>query len=316
MRFLLITCFSLFLFTHTSAQNNYIVLFFDGNIKINQKYIDIGTKININDEIIFENRENKVLLMNQKKEKFILDFKKYETRKKNIIKDVIVAVQNTEKIRTRCIDCPTEKSLQASLGLQKSGEATKFIIIGDKYTLKYKCPEDKCLFLATHYIDNNRKPSVLKLAYTDINYNLDKSIFKGLSDSVAYCQLFEIQYEDFSRTKNSQKINKGDFEKKENIKAIFEPIYTEKKQLKNFFSHYLSLVDIDQELIKYEKANQENLSQEIQKILSQQPQNIKKIHILEYFLSICYQKPDENGNIDVNKVKIDYEVFQQFLNEK
>ncbi len=312
--FLLIICF--FLCINLQAQNyHYTIIFFQGNIKINEKYVEIGMKINQNDKIIFENKENKVILINQSKEKFFLDFRKYQTQKNNTIRDVIIPIQNTEKIRTRCVDCPQAKTLQALLGLQKNSEPTKFIIIGDTYKLKYKCDVDKCLFLGIHYVDNNRDPRVIKIGYNGDKYFLDKSIFKGLTDSLAYCQLYEISYQNFSPKKTSQEIDKNDFNPK-NIKAIFEPIYIEKDNLRKTINHYLSLIDINEELIKFEKGINQNISKENEESLLEQNENIKKNQVLNYFLSICYGNVDVNGIIDVNKVKTDDNIFEKFITEK
>ncbi|TAG05236.1 MAG: hypothetical protein EAZ44_03635 [Cytophagia bacterium] len=297
------------------AQKNYTIIFFDGNIKIDNQYIDIGTKISLQDKIIFENKENKVIVMNENNEKFLLDFRKYQSRKNNKIIDVLLPIEHTERNRIRCVDCPQSKTLQAILGLQKNEEPTKFIIIGDEYTLKYDCPKEKCLFMAIHYADNNRAPRVIKLAYQNEKYDLSKSLFKNMADSVAYCQLYEIPYQNYSPTKKFQQIDKADF-KKGNIKAIFEPIYIEKKWIKKIVQHYLSIININKELLNYEiKANTSN-NEQVKKMIIEQPENIKKLDVLYYFLSICYGKIDTNGKLDVNKVKTDNLVFENFVNEK
>ncbi len=299
----------LFAFGNTPTTNiqlsneTYQVVFVQGNISIGGQALTRGASLNASQKVVFKGNDAKAVVISTTRGRFVLDSKKATPAGSELvafIKDVVSPLKTNSKLSTR--GGLNEKGildLEKHFGMQAKPEEflPTFIMIGDNYEFKIGEKVEANQIVA---VKTGAKMTGLKRVGN--MYAISKA-------SVQDAKKVEIIYAKKGTTK-------------QDVRASFKPLFIESKDLKDGFEQYLKLVDIEEIVnINMKKANDlevaanklsaSDLDAKIKKMTTPQ----KKALVLFYYLQESFGEMDAQGNIDVNKIKVDEDYLEKFIND-
>jgi hypothetical protein len=303
--------FFAFCFTFLSPQQQkadfdevYQVVFVQGKI-LNQsknQMLARGTKVSVRDKVVFKSKDAKAVVISSTRGRFILDSKKAKGNGSELIafvNEVVSPLKTNSKLSTRA--GANEKgitNLGNHFGTDKN-YVTTFAILGDSYNFKYIPKDDRTVTFTIHY--NGEKSRTLKVKFNQGIYEFNKeNYFKQNLDKVKRIDVYEAIF-----SKESKIPNMGE------IKATFKPLFLDKQELAGAFKDYLAAIDLDEAVKSYLKGTEE----ENKAKFANMKESDKKREILYYFIQEAHGQVDAEGNLDVNKIKVDEVELDKFIKE-
>ncbi len=287
--------------TKPTSNETYQVVFVQGNISISGQALTRGAKLDASQKVVFKGADAKAVIISTTRGRFVLDAKKATPSGSELvafIKDVVSPLKTNSKLSTR--GGLNEKGildLEKHFGMQAKVEEflPVFVMIGETYDFKIGEKVESNQIVA---IKVGAKATGLKR--TGNMYTITKA-------SVQDAKKIEL----ILLTKGTTK---------QTLKASFKPMFVDAKELKEGFEQYLKLVDTDEIVnINVKKANELETAQnklsaadvdaKIKKMTSTQ----KKALVLFYYIQESFGEIDEQGNIDVNKIKMDEDYLEKFI---
>ncbi|TAH29087.1 MAG: hypothetical protein EAZ06_07870 [Cytophagales bacterium] len=286
----------------------YQVVFVQGNIvnqSKNNQAVTRGGKISANDKIVFKTKDAKAVVISTTRGRFVLEGKKSKQAGNELVafvNEVISPLKTNSKLSTRAGESDKVMDLEKHFGLTKG--VSQFVILGNEYQFKFAVKEQRKLLLVTHYNDNT-KQKVSSLAFTGQSYDLKKDVnFKDGLENIKYIEIYEA-----SVSKENKKPILGD------AKAGFKPLFIQKDELAAAFKDYLPTINVDEALKVYLSAGGTKPEQEVKSEMEKMSETRKKSEILFYFIQEGYGEANEEGVIDVNRIKADIMQLESFIKE-
>ncbi|TAE70166.1 MAG: hypothetical protein EAZ85_12170 [Bacteroidetes bacterium] len=291
----------------TSYGEVYQVVFVQGTImnQTKNQAITRGGKISANDKVVFKSKDAKAVVISTTRGRFVLEGKKSKQAGNELVafvNEVISPLKTNSKLSTRAGESDKVADLEKHFGLTKG--VSQFAIVGDVYSFKFTPKENAKLILVIHY-NNGTKQKVTSMAFSGSSYDLKKDVyFKEGTENVKFIEIYEA-----TTSKENKKPVLGD------PKAGFKPLFIHKEELGASFKEYLAATKIDEALKSYMSADGKMKETEIKAEMDKMSENRKKAELLFYFIQEGYGEINEEGVIDVNKIKADVQDLEKFVKE-
>ncbi len=292
--------------TTTSAEV-YQVVFVQGTItnQTKNQAITRGGKISANDKVVFKTKDAKAVVISTTRGRFVLEGKKSKQAGSELtafVNEVLSPLKTNSKLSTRAGESDKVLDLEKHFGLSKG--VSQFAIVGDAYSFKFTPKEAAKLILVIHYNDGT-KQKASTMAFSGSSYDLKKDVyFKEGTEKVKFIEIYEA-----SISKENKKPILGD------AKAGFKPLFIHKEELSASFKDYLPTVNINETLKTYMSADASMTADKVKSEMDKMSENRKKAELLFYFIQEGYGEANEEGVIDVNKIKADIQDLEKFVKE-
>ena len=301
---------------NTSSQNkldeSFHIIFIQGTIQMKSsgETLKRGMQLKSSEKIVFKSKDAKAVVLSTTKGRFVLAPKQATASSEltAFVSEVVSPLKTNSKLSTRAGE--SEKGIQdlkTHFGKVKDDFIPSFAIIGEEYLFKVDI---------TKY-PMNIKEKILGVTYVKENQTINKP--KGLTFQKNVATLSKnLQFKGIDLASIDYiKIHQIDMVEKKIVGeelASFKPIFIDSEELKASFQEYLSKVNINEALTGYltdEKTTEAEVSQKISKMNDVS----KKRELLYFFMQECYGQFDENGKVDVQKLKIDEKSLENWLTQ-
>ncbi len=291
----------------TTSGEVYQVVFVQGTImnQTKNQAITRGGKISANDKVVFKTKDAKAVVISTTRGRFVLEGKKSKQTGSELtafVNEVLSPLKTNSKLSTRAGESDKVLDLEKHFGLSKG--VSQFAIVGDMYSFKFTPKESTKLILVIHYNDGT-KQKASTMAFSGASYDLKKDVyFKTGTENVKFIEIYEA-----SVSKESKKTILGD------AKAGFKPLFIQKEELAASFKDYLPTVNIDETLKTYMSADASMTADKVKSEMDKMSAERKKAELLFYFIQEGYGVANEEGVIDVNKIKADIQELEKFVKQ-
>lgn len=291
--------------TQNKSEESYQIIFVQGTIQIKSsgEVLKRGMQLKPSQQVIFKTKDAKAVVLSTTKGRFVLAPKQAGNSEiAQFVSEVVSPLKTNSKLSTRAGDDGKGiQDFQSHFGKAKNNDSIpSFAMIGDAYSFKVN--------IARYPISAER--------YLGINYTKPVKVGRNIKTqgNVATIEKkfhFEdkkVNPDDVDMVKiQFYNVAKKNFE--EEVLASFKPIFIDSEELKLTFKDFLDNIDMEESLKTYLKGSKE--ADSISTLTDLQ----KKKIVLYYFIQECYGQFDENGNIDVQKLKIDENSLENWLKQ-
>lgn len=292
-----------------ATEELYHVLFVQGQIlnKTTGALLLRGDKLKATDKVAFKGADAKAIVLSNLRGRFVMSANpsKIGSEFAEVVGGIVSPLKTNSKLSTRGGEVEGEdavKDLKAHFGKTEGDVVPTYIIFGDKYSFKVDKGAMKLGdndFLAMKY-KSDAKSGTIGMKQEGNAAIINK---ESLSAKVAIAELKHISLHKFDKTKGASGVDAT-------ILASFKPVFVNTADLKTSFAEYLTMTNINESLATNMAGNKEALAK-----LPTMSDTDKKVELLFYYLSVCYVAPNEEGEINVNAMKVDYDVLKKFIKE-
>ncbi len=287
----------------------YHVLFVQGQIlnKTSGAMLVRGDKLKATDKVVFKSKDGKAVVLSNTRGRFVMSANpaKGNSELGDVVSGIVSPIKTNAKLSTRGGEEEAVSDLKAHFGKAENEVIPTFIIIGDKYDFKVNKGALKLEaneFLAVYYKTSDGRKATKGLGssgepgatVTALN---KESLFSG-TNKVDHSKVIVMEFHKLTADKKVDA----------NVLASFRPVFVNSTELAASFKEYLGLTNIDETLGVYMAGNPDALAK-----LPKMSAVEKKRELLFYFLSECYAVPAENGEVNVNTVKVDEHSLTKWL---
>jgi|GEM_PF-3288323 len=287
----------------------YHVLFVQGQIlnKTSGAMLLRGDKLKATDKVVFRSKDGKAVVLSNTRGRFVMSANPSQVGSElaDVVGNIVSPLKTNSKLSTRGGEVEGEdkvKDFKAHFGKTENNVVPTYLIIGDKYEFKVdkgalKFETDESVAISYKSTDNKKGLKGLG-AKEDGKIALGKETFAGKVD---VSKLSVVEFRKWNKT--TSKID-------ETPLASFRPVFIDAKELAASFKEYLGMTNVNETLAVYMANNKDALAK-----LPKMTSTEKKRELLFYFLSECYGTPSENGEVDVNTVKVDEHLLTKWLTD-
>lgn len=289
----------------------YHVLFVQGQIlnKSTGTMLQRGDKLKPTDKLTFKSTDAKAIVLSNVRGRFMMSANpsKINSELGDVVSGLVSPLKTNSKLSTRGGEVEGEtavKDLKAHFGKAEDKLIPTYIILGDKYKFSVdkgamKLGENE--FIAMKIKTDNKNATIGLKQDNGTNTVINKeSIVAKVGDvsKIEYISLHK-----FDKPKGAAGVDA-------NVIASFCPVFVNTEDLKVTFKEYLGMTNVNETLATYMAGNKEALAK-----LPAMSDLDKKVELLFYFLSECHGKPNAEGEVNVNSIKVDYDVLKAFIKE-
>ena len=295
------------------AEELYHVLFVQGQIvnKTSGAMLQRGDKLKATDKVVFKSKDGKAVVLSNTRGRFVMSANPSTAGSElaDVVGNIVSPLKTNSKLSTRGGEVAGEdavKDLKAHFGLTTDKVVPTFIIIGDDY--KFKVDKGAMTlgdnqFIAMKFKTSDGKKGITGLAHEGNATALKKDV---LSKKLDVSKIEFIEFYQWNKDATPGSANMLGTK----ALAAFRPIFVDSKELMANFQAYLKETNMDETLKVYMTGNTEELAK-----IPKMTDTEKKRELLFYFLCECYAAPSENGEVNVNAVKVDGHALTKWITD-